>query len=203
MIARDGGLDHRRVAFGAQPGQQQRRLELRARDRHFIADTVQGHPTGNSHRRPSVAGVDRRTHRAEWHCNAFHWPAHQRLVADQHRIECLRTEQPHEEPHRGAGIAHVERCGRRPKAIEACAFDNDLARPWPPDLHAQRGHGAHRGEAILALEKSADARGARRNGAEHQCPMRDRLVTRNRSLTSDAGSRRHLVAGHRQSTAFG
>ena len=41
VVARAHGLDHRSGAFGEEPGQQQRGLDLRARHRHRVLDALQ------------------------------------------------------------------------------------------------------------------------------------------------------------------
>ena len=110
--SRDGAGSVTRVRPRPEAASSTRRFHLGAGHRQGVVDGAQlpacrwistgGRPSCVRMSAPIVA---------QRHRHALHRPAHQRLIADQRGVERLRREQPHEEPHRRAGVAHVERRG--------------------------------------------------------------------------------------------
>ena len=60
--------------------------------------------------------------------------------------------------------------------METRTLDDRLGIRRPIDSHAQRLKSGHRREAIFPGEKAGDPHDAFRNAAQHDGPMRDRLV---------------------------
>ncbi len=110
------------------------------------------------------------------------------------RVEALRREQSHEQAHRRAGIAHVERRARRRQPATPRAVHAHLACSRPLDAHAERLQRAQRRQAVLAGEKARDLGLALGDAAEHQRAMRDRLVAGHRELAGDLAARLHPIA---------
>ena len=111
MIARLHGFCHRRRAFGEEAGQKDRTLNLRARNVGRVCNRVQSRPV-NGERRVALDGIDSRAHPFERRDDASHRAARERLVADQRGRERMSGENAGHEPHRGTGIACIERGGR-------------------------------------------------------------------------------------------
>ena len=125
VIARGRGLDHARAALGAQRGEQHRGLHLRARHRQLVVDGAQRCAARDLDRRQAVLRGDGRAHQPQRHGDALHRPLHQRRIADERRVERLRGQQSHEQTHRRAGVAHVQRRRRRLEALEPHAVNDD------------------------------------------------------------------------------
>ncbi len=196
VIARDRRLDHRRGTVRVEPGEEQRRLDLRARD--FGGHTPPGEPrpARDAHRRATAIGLDPCPERAQGLRGALHRPPHQGFVADEHAVERLRRKQAHEEPHGRTRIAHVERRGGRAQAVQPDAVDLHATRSRPTHGDAHALDRAERREAILTLEETLDPGRARRDRTQHQCPMRDRLVARYDEAPGHALRRNDVEPAH-------
>jgi len=77
--------------------------------------------------------MDSRSHHLQRHGDSLHRPAHERLVADERRVEILRREQPHHQAHGGTRIAHVEGRARRREAVRAHPAHQHLRVERPLD----------------------------------------------------------------------
>ena len=128
VIARDGRLDHGRLALRVETGEQHRGLDLRAGDGQLVADAAQACAAADPHRRLARCRFDARAHLAQRRRDALHRPLHQRRVADQLAVEALSGQQARHQAHRGTGIAHVERMRRRLEPGTTDAAHADLAR---------------------------------------------------------------------------
>ena len=111
MVARLRRFRHRRRAFGEETSQKDRTFNLRARNVGGVCNRVQSRPV-NGERRMAVDGVDSRAHPFEGRDDASHRALRERLVADQRGRETMSGENAGHEPHRGTGIACIERSGR-------------------------------------------------------------------------------------------
>ena len=113
VITRRMRLMHLVSPSRVQPGQQDRRLDLRTGHRRRVVDAVQRRSPrmcsgGNRPRpprcaRPSGQRLDHAPHR----------PPRQRGIADQYRIERLACQDPAQQAHACSGIAAIDRHARR------------------------------------------------------------------------------------------
>src|SRR5256885_1879339 len=126
---------------------------------------------------------------------SFHRPAHERLVADERRVESLRRQQAHHQAHGGAGIAQVEGRARRCEAACSDSAHQHLRLPRPLDVHPEFLQRPRRGEAILAGEEATDVRVALGERTEHERAVRDRLVARHRERALDAAAGADAITG--------
>ena len=83
LVAADAGFRDERRALGIQPGEQQRRLQLRAGDRQRVTDAVQWFAVNRKRRRATFAGCNLRAHQRQRFGHTAHRPLHQRRVANQ------------------------------------------------------------------------------------------------------------------------
>jgi len=181
-------LDHLGHAFGIEPGEQQRRLHLRARHRQFVADAVQAPAAVDDERRQAVPRVDACAHAGERLGDAAHRPARERGIADERAVEALPGEQAGEQAHAGAGVAAIERLRTAAQAIQTHAVHDALAVARRLDPHAELRHDGRGGAGVLAFQETADARGALRDRSQHQRAVRDRLVARHRELAAQGSA---------------
>ena len=98
-------------------------------------------------------------------------------------------------------MSSTERGDPRPRSPTPSITTSPGAGPLHVDAEAR--HRAQRREAILALEEPVDLRGPRGNGAEHQRPVRDRLVARDPHPAGDARAGLDDELAHRQRIALG
>jgi hypothetical protein len=123
------------------------------------ADFTWALATGDTYHRP---------HGAQRYRHALHRALHERRVADQRGIEALGREQPGQQSHGRARIAHVERMRRRVQALEPDACDLERGLVGTLDRYAQRAHCLQRRNAILAREEARDARAPLGDTGQHQ-----------------------------------
>jgi len=188
VIPRGRRLRELSTSARGESGEKERGLHLRARHRQRVLDARELWGAVNHDRRAAAVRVDACTHAAQRLGNALHGPPHQRLIANQRRIEARRCEQPHHEAHGRAGITHIERCRgcAQPAGTPAPHPDFGLCRPL--DGHTERGEGACSCQAVLAREEAADTRLPLRERTEHQGAVRDRLVTRDGEGAGDSAA---------------
>ena len=186
MIARDRRFDDRRGTFGVETSEQDRGFDLGARDRQLITDAFQPCAARDPHRRLAVQGIDSRTHFPQRLGCALHGPLHERCIADQDAVELLTAQKTRHQSHCSAGIPHVERMIDALETLHSHAVNANLLRTRTFDLHAERRHGIHRRETILALEKAADFRDAFGDTAQHHRAMRNGLVARDADGTGSS-----------------
>ena len=166
-------------------GEQDRRLHLRTGHRQVVLDGAQVHPAVDRHRRAIILGGEPAPMARSGTADALHRPAAERGIADERRIEFLCSEQPHEEPHRRSGVAHVQRLRRRLQAVHANAMHHEASGPALFDAHTEALQSRKRRQAIRALEEAADLGIALGDAAEHQRAMRDRFIARHVDFAAD------------------
>ena len=148
-------------------------------------------------------GIDARTHGCATARNALHRPAHQRSITDQRAVEALPGQQAHQQSHRRAGIAHVERSRRQRSVPPADAVHPHLASADRSMRTPSACSAASVARQSSLARKPLISRVAVGDAAEHQRAMRDRLVAGNaraRPARCSGGSRpgsvaRRLAAG--------
>ena len=108
MVTRRHGLDDGRAPFCKQPGEQDTRLDLRARDGRFVFDAREL-PSLDRQRQPAFARFHVRSHLGERQRHALHRPGPQRLVAGQLEAATrLTREQTRQQAGQRAGVAAVD-----------------------------------------------------------------------------------------------
>jgi hypothetical protein len=123
VIPRGRGLADCGAAAGGQPGQEQRGLHLRARDRECVLDAIELRSALNADRRPALLRRDACAHAPQGCGDPLHRPPHERCVANEGGIEGLRCEHPHHEAHAGARISQIERRRGRREPRRSPAMD--------------------------------------------------------------------------------
>ena len=190
VVAGRRRLDHRGAAGRREPGQQDRRLDLGRGDRQPVAERARPRGAGHGQRQTAaVAGHEARAHLAQRRDHPAHGTGAQAGVAGQGRGHRVAGQQSHEQARAGARVAQVEDLLRRHQAADAAAPDPPGARALADDLGAQRGHGLGSAAHVLALEQTADSGFAHGQRADHQRPVRDRLVA------GDSGAAGERLAG--------
>ena len=96
---------------GGETGEQQRALHLCARRSRPVADPVES-GAHDAERGMTERGLDHGAHLPERLGHALHGSPAQALVPGQHALEPAGPEDTREQPHRGPGVATVERFAR-------------------------------------------------------------------------------------------
>ena len=78
------------------------------------------------HGRMAVVGVNRGAHRSERHGHPLHGSASKALVTDQPAGERRGRQDPHEQPHRRARVAAIERPSRLMELVPSLTLDDQL-----------------------------------------------------------------------------
>ena len=179
MVAGGRRLGHRGLAFSVEARQQHRRLHLGGRHRQRVMDTFQGLATVNAHRRAAAfTGVDARAHFPQRAGDPLHGPLGQGFIAGQFGVERLTGEQAGEQPHGGAGVAHVERFSRRLKAVQADPVHDHLTVVGAFDQHPHVAERLQRGQGVLPFQKPLHGGGALGQGRQHDGPVGHGFITR-------------------------
>ena len=182
----DGGLVDGRPSLGAEAGEHDRRLHLRAGDWKRVLDPGE-RAAFDDERQAAVGRGDRRSHLGQRVDDPPHRAAGERLVAGELEAAVLEGEDPGDEAHERAGVAAVERCVGRAEAAQADAADDERVDVFliEPGLRAR---GRRRGSTRCRLSGPSWRRvsplGER---ADQEGPMRDGLVARNGDVAVDAG----------------
>jgi hypothetical protein len=121
---------------------------------------------------PGAELLERRDHPA-------HRPLRQRSIADAARRQWRGCHQTHGKADAGARIAEIERRPRRGEAGDTHALHPPQAIFAARRCGPQGGHGLGAVEHVLGLEQALDAGFADGHGAQHQGPVRNRLVAGN------------------------
>ena len=183
VVARRCGLDHGRAPRGAEPGQENGRLDLRARDRQLVVDRLE-RPAANDHRELPVGRLDLRAHAPQRLGDALHRPRRERRVAGQREGSLLEGEETGQQPRERAGVAAVD-LGRF-QAAESDALHGQLVAALP-HLDAERAHGGERRFGVGGAPPAADHRVSVTDGAEQERAVRDRLVAGDGEVTFERG----------------
>ncbi|MCY1297547.1 hypothetical protein D9M70_469900 [compost metagenome] len=176
MVTRHHRLDDGGDAGRIETGAEHRRFHLGGRDRHPVGDRRRCLRSAKSHRQPVTRSrLYLHAHLTQGIEHARHRPPAERGIADEGRFEIIDADETHDEAATGAGVAEIERRFRRKQRTIADAVDDPgvalLADPGTYRLHGPAG-----GDHIRALEQAGDTRFAGGKPAQHQRPMRDRLV---------------------------
>ena len=183
-------LDHGGDARRIESGQQNGRLHLRRGDRKLVGDGNGRSAARDGQRQPAAAARhERRAHLPERINHPLHRTAAQRGIAREDRRDRVTRHKAHDEPGRGARITHVQNVLRLQKAADADAVNRPRALAGPLDAGAESAHGGGRCQNILAFQHAFNAGFAHRQATQHQCPVRDRLVSRNTDAPLEGGSR--------------
>ena len=177
MVARRLGLDHHGLRGRVQPGQQHRRLDLRAGDGRCIAHRhgVRRAPD-RDRQQPALTRRDLGPEQPQGIGDPPHRPPRQAGVAGERRNDRRRRHRPHDEPHPGPGIAAVDHARRLGEAADAHPVNRPCALAQPLDLGPERLHRARGVQHVLPFQKPGDPRLAHRQRAEDQRPVAHRLV---------------------------
>ena len=192
VIARRFGFDHGGGARRVEAGEQHRRFDLRRRHGQAVDDrqriVAAGHAERQAH---AVARDDLRADRGERLGDTAHRTRAQAGVAGELAGDRVARDDTHQEAHAGAGVAHVERRGGLGQAADADAVNAPHAVIAALNFSAQGAQRPDRAHHVVALEQPGDRRLADGERAEHQRPVRDRLVA------GDAGQAVERAGGAR------
>ena len=192
MIPGQGRLAHLGGAGRLEAGQQERRLDLRAGHRQFVAHPGQpAAPDGQRDEPAAVTPVDPGPHQTEGVDDPAHGPAGDRRVARQHRVERPPGQEPGQEPDRSAGVAAVHDHLGLGQAVEPAAPD-DHHRPDPlsgdhclplrarsvAHLDTEGLDGRPGPDDVVAVGQPPQPAGTRGQRGEEQRPVGDGLVAR-------------------------
>ena len=145
VVARRRRLDDRRLLLRLEPGEEHRRLHLRAGNRERVVDPVQRSPL-HRERQVAVGRLDTCAH-------PLHRPAGERVVAGERERAVLPREDPCEQADERARIPAVDRTAGRVQAREAAAAHHERVHALLGDLHAER---AHRGDRRLRVGRAPE-----------------------------------------------
>ncbi len=182
MVARRARLDHPRLAFREEPGQQHGALHLGARHRHAIPDPLQV-PAADGERRVAVGGTSDQScaHLPQWFDDPPHRAAAQRRVPGHDAGERLSGQDPRQQAHGGARAATIQHVSRLLQPARPGAVDHQLFGAQFVDGHPQCAHAVQRGVAVRCRQPAADVGVALRQRAKQQRPVADRFVARHRN----------------------
>jgi len=141
-------------------------------------------------RRVAVGGIDRGAHLLERVDHPAHRPPGKRAIANQLRLELLPGEDAREHPHRGAGIAGVERAVRRTKGAKPSSHQSDRVGQ-ARHLHTEGGQAGEGGPAVGARCIVAQLRSPPGQGRQQRISVGDRLVAGDADSALEAPCRRH------------
>ena len=144
-------------------------------------------------RRMVLVGVGLEAHGGERREHAAHGPSPQGRIAGEFDLHVVAGDDAEHQPAAGAGIAEIERRGRRAQAAHPLALHRDRA-VGSFHLGAKRRHGLGRGQHVFGLEQAGDAGDAGRQRAQDQRAVGDRLVARH---PNPAGKARGRACGQR------
>ena len=182
------------VPSRVQPGQQQRGLHLRTRDRQLVLDAFEAGAAVNLDRRLAIGG---RSMRAPIVRSGAATRSIGRCCSDASPVSSLSNAWPASKPVSSrmpvpelprSSTREAARRPAEPHPVHANRLQRILVY-----RHAERFERAARREAVLAVEKAVDQRGAFGDRAEHQRSMRDRLVAGNGDGAADAFDRLDAV----------
>ncbi len=190
MVAGRRGLHHRRLAPGAQPGQQYAGLHLGGRDRHVVDDPAQ-RSASQAERREAVArpGPDGSAHLPQGLEHPGHGTAADAGVAGEHGQEGPGGQQAREQADQGAGVGHVDDVLRLAQTLPTPAVDEEVAVPFLDD-DPQGPHGGDRGQRVGRGQETGDAAGGVADCPQQHRPVGDGLVSGDADLAAQPPPRR-------------
>jgi hypothetical protein len=176
-----------------QAGEQDRRLQLGARDGKLVADRVQRRAL-DRHRRAAVGRFDLRAHLTQRLVGAD-GAARERLVASQFEtVPVLAGEDPAEQAQDGAGVAAVDRAGRFDEAAKTAAGDADGGLVRLGDTGSEGANGLERGVGVGGVAEVPQLAFAFCDRCEERAALADALDGRDGDVADER--RRGLDAGH-------
>ncbi len=137
-------LPHRRRPLGGQAGEQERPLDLGARNRKPVVDAHQSPAPHHQGRQPSAgAPVDAGAHRSQRLDHPVHGPASDGIVAGQDGQAVDGRGPAGEQPDPGSGVADVDGGRRLAQPVGSAVHDHLAAGPGghPGSEAADRGQG--------------------------------------------------------------
>ncbi len=174
VIAAGNRFAHGRAPARAEPGEEQRRLDLGARHRQAVVEPAKARATDDERSPPLCARQHAGAHALEGLDDARHGPRAQRRIPGQDGEARPGGQDPGEETHRGAGVAAVDHLlglGGLPR------HSLDLGeRTAARDARAEERDGGEARRAVVAGVRVEDAGRAAREPAEEDGAMGDRLV---------------------------
>jgi hypothetical protein len=176
VVAAGVRLDHDSPpAIGEEPREEDARLDLRARNRQFVADGRQRSPALDDQGRVAILRCNVCAHLGERIGDPPKRPARQRLVADQLEAPLLPDEQPRQEPHQRPRVPAVDRALRSPEPAKAHPAD---ANGLSVDFHigTERPYPRRRRERVRRRTEAGEATLAVCDRPEEESTVRDRLV---------------------------
>ena len=188
MIARTDIFDHGRCAFGEKPCEENSALHLRTRHRQPVSNALQTGALLDHKRRAGffAFGVKLGTHQSKGIDHALHRALRERGVADQTRLERLRSENARHQTHRRAGISTIEIAeGLREPARHS--LHDQLAGLGRFDHHAELAHRGGGAAAVLALEEIADLAAPVGKRSEQDRAVRDAFIRRHADFGVNGG----------------
>ncbi len=190
MISRRQRFDDCGAARRMHAGKQDGRLHLRRGHRKVVDDGKEVLRAAHHERqgRALRLTVGLQAHGGQRRKHPPHGPAPQGRIAGEFDLHVVARDHAEHEPAPGAGIAEVERRGRRAQA--AHPLTPHLEGPVRPgNLGAERGHGLRRGHHVLGLKQPGDAGVAGGQGPQDQRAMGNRLVARHARAAGKARGR--------------
>jgi hypothetical protein len=183
IATRDRLADHGRPGARVQSGEEQARLDLRARDRKLVPNRGE-RASLDDERSVAVGRLDPSAHLAQRPRDPLERAARERLVADELEPAVLTGEDPGQEPHQRSGVPAVDRTLRWAQPPQAGAgHPHELAleldaRPERSDSVGRRVRvrgGPEPGHRALPLGDRGD----------EESPVGDRLVARDGEVTAE------------------
>ena len=189
VVARRLRLDDRRLALGVEPGEEDRRLDLRARDRQLVGDRAQ-RPALDPERQVPVVGLDAGAHAAERLGDPLHRPAAERGVAGElELLPLLAREDPGEEADEGARVGAVDRPAGSDEPSQALAEDVQRVLAVLVDGDPEGANRLDRRLGVGRAAEAGDARLAVADRAEQDRAVGDRLVAGHGDVPDEARDR--------------
>ena len=174
---------------GEQPGEQDRRLDLRARDGQRVVDRVERAP-GDRHRQVAVRRLEARAHAAERLGDPTHRPPRERLVARQlEALTVLSGEDAGDQADERPGVRAVDRPPRRAQPTEALPEHAERVGAVLVDVDPERAHRRDRRLGVRGAAEARDVRLAVADRADQHRAVRDRLVAGNRDVADEPRDR--------------
>jgi hypothetical protein len=196
VIAGRGRLHHAGGPLGVQTREEDRALDLRARRLGLVRNRVQPCAVDRD-RRVAVGRLDAGAHALQRPDDAAHRPAGQRSIPDHRRRKGVAGQHAGQQPHRGAGVAGVERRGGRTELTETSSQYSDRAVRRLFHLDAQGAQAAQRRPAVCPGSEMCQCRPSVGERGEQGIAVRDRFIARNGEPAAQAAGRRDDGGGRR------
>ena len=117
--------------------------------------------------------------------DALHRPCAQRVVAGQDEASLLPRQHAGKEADQGAGVRAVDGVVRRAQSPKADTVDEELVVAELLHLDAERTHRVHGRHRVVRPAEALNVGRPLGDAAEHDGPVRDRLVAGHGDVTDD------------------